>query len=304
MPSSKENARGILSMNFGMFGFIGSDTLVKYLTQTLPLGETIFLRGLFACTIVAAVLIWTGSWRAWRQVLTVRMGFRVIGEMGSTVLYLAALVHMPIANATAVFQVNPLIMTVGAALFLGEKVGPRRWTAVALGFVGVMIIVRPGLAGFDAWSLAVIAAVLFVALRDLVTARLPSGLPNSLVLFATALSATVLGPMLIPFEHLVGARTEWVMPDAHLVGLAALNAVSLLGGYLGLLLATRLAETSAIAPFRYMLLVWAFLFGVVVFGQFPDVPTLVGTAIVVSTGLYAFHRERRVREAQRAAREG
>ncbi len=301
MPPSRDNSRGILAMNVAMFSFITSDTLVKYVTQSLPLGEAIFLRGAIASVIVGLVVVWAGTGRAWRTMFEPLMALRLIGEIGATLFYLVALVHMPIANVSAVFQATPLAMTASAALFLGEQVGPRRWAAIAVGFIGVMIIVRPGLAGFDAWSIAVLISVAFVALRDISTARLPASAPASLVTFVTALAVTALGLALWPFEHLVGKRVEWIVPDAFNGALVAANAVTLLSGYVFLLFATRFAETSAIAPFRYTLLVWSFLFGIVVFGQYPDTATLVGAAIVVGTGLYSFHRERARRAVTRPA---
>ncbi len=295
MRSASDTSRGLVAMNFAMFCFIASDAMVKYITFTLPLGEAIFLRSGIATILVAVVVAWTGTWRAWRSMFDPRIALRLIGEAGATGFYLVALVHMPIANVTAVFQITPLAMTAGAALFLGEKVGPRRWTAIAVGFVGVMVIVRPGLAGFDAWSIAVLIAVGFVVVRDISTARLSSAAPSSLVTLATALTVTGLGLAMWPFEHLMSDNVEWVVPSPALAGLLSINAITLLGGYVGLLMATRLAETSVIAPFRYTLLVWSFLFGVVVFGQYPDMATVIGGAIVVATGLYTFHRERSLR---------
>jgi drug/metabolite transporter (DMT)-like permease len=297
MLSPRDNSRGIIAMNVAMLSFITSDTLVKYVTQSIPLGEAIFLRGAIASVIVAVAIARTSSWRAWRTMFETRMALRLVGEAGATLFYLVALVHMPIANVSAVFQATPLAMTACAAIFLGEHVGPRRWVAIAVGFVGVMIIVRPGLEGFDAWSIAVLISVAFVALRDISTARLSAATPASLVTLVTALAVTVLGLAMRPFEYLIGSNVDWVVPDPMVGGLVAANAVTLLSGYVFLLFATRLAETSAIAPFRYTLLVWSFVFGYVVFGQYPDTPTLVGAAIVVGTGLYSFHRERLRRAA-------
>lgn len=292
MLPPRDNSRGIVAMNLAMFCFISSDALMKLITRSLPLGEAIFLRGALATVMVGVVVAWVGTWRQWRSMVDGRMALRLIGELGATLFYLLALIHMPIANVTAVFQATPLAMTASAAMFLGEKVGPRRWAAIAVGLVGVMIIVRPGLEGFDAWSIAVLISVAFVAVRDIATARLPADSPSSLVTLVTAAAVTVLGIGLKPVEHLLGPQVVWSVPDAPLAGFVAANAVALLGGYVFLLFATRLAETSAIAPFRYTLLVWSFLAGIVVFGQYPDVPTLVGAAIVVVTGLYAFHAER------------
>mgnify|MGYP001765633547 CR=1 FL=1 len=300
MASTSDNTRGIVAMNIAMFGFIGSDTLVKYITQSLPLGETVFLRGIVASVLVAIVVAWTGSWRAWRSLIETRMVLRIVGELGATITYLVGLVHMPIANATAVFQATPLVMTACAAVFLGERVGPERWVAIAVGLLGVMVIVRPGLEGFDVWSLAILAAVACVALRDIATARISSNTPTSLVTLVTAVSVTVLGVAMMPFEQYVGRHVDWTVPTPFVAAMVVLNAASLLSGYVGILVATRLAETSAIAPFRYTLLVWSFLFGVLVFGQYPDTATMVGAAIVVATGLYSFHRERTARNAAAA----
>lgn len=295
MTDLRDNSRGILAMNAAMLAFNLSDATTKLMTQELPLGETVFLRGLIATVVVAVVAIFDGSWREARRLVDGRIAIRLVGEIGGTVTYLIALVHLPLPSVTSVFQATPLAMTAAAAVFLGEKVGPRRWIAIAVGFLGVMIIVRPGLAGFSPHSVLVLISVAFVVMRDISTARLGSTLPTAMVTLATAASVTLLGLVLMPFERYVSLQTEWVMPNLRQVGILTLCAMALLGGYSLLIEATRRAETSAIAPYRYVLLVWAFLFGIVLFGDLPDVPTLIGAAIVVATGLYTFHRERTVR---------
>ena len=292
MIEPRDNRRGIVAMAIAMAAFNLSDALTKLATQQLPLGETIFVRGLFATAAVAAVVATDGSWRRARDLLTPALGLRLIGEIGATLFYLMALVHVALPNVSAVFQATPLAMTAAAAIFLGETVGPRRWVAIAVGFVGVIVIVRPGLSGFEPASVWVLVSVAFVVVRDISTARLGTRLPTSLVTLTTAVTVTGLGVCLLPFESAVSTVVEWVRPTPAQFGLLALTAAALLTGYVMLIRATQLAETSAIAPYRYTLLVWAFLYGVVIFGQTPDVPTLIGTAIVVASGLYTFHRER------------
>ena len=292
MIEARDNRRGILAMVIAMAAFNLSDALTKLATQQLPLGETIFVRGLFAAAAVAVVVVYDGSWRRARGLLTPALALRLIGEIGATLFYLMALVHVALPNVSAVFQATPLAMTAAAAIFLGETVGPRRWFAIAVGFVGVIVIVRPGLAGFEPASMWVLASVAFVVLRDVSTARLGTRLPTSLVTLTTAVTVTGLGACLLPFESAVSTVVEWTRPTPTQFGLLALTAAALLTGYVMLIRATQLAETSAIAPYRYTLLVWAFLYGVVIFGQTPDLPTLIGTAIVVTSGLYTFHRER------------
>lgn len=300
MIDLRDNRRGILAMVIAMSAFNLSDALTKLATLELPLGETIFVRGLFATMAVAVAVVVDGSWRQARGLLTPLLGLRLVGEVGSTLFYLMALVHVGLPNVSAVFQATPLAMTAAAAIFLGEKVGPRRWMAIAVGFVGVTIIVRPGLAGFQPSSIWVLVAVLFVVVRDISTARLGARLPTSLVTLATATTVTLLGLALIPFESAISNVAVWSMPTPTQFALLAATAAALLTGYVLLIKATLISETSAIAPYRYTLLVWSFFYGAVLFGDLPDRTTLVGATIVVATGLYTFHRER-VRRAERNA---
>ncbi|TBW40922.1 DMT family transporter [Siculibacillus lacustris] len=297
MPLVRDNTRGILLMNVAMLGFTVSDAFTKLSTRSLPLGETIFLRGLIAATLIGLAVIHEGSWREWRRLVDPRIVLRLIGELGATLCYLIALVHVPLPNVTAVFQATPLTMTVAAALFLGERIGVRRWAAIAVGFCGVMVIVRPGLDGFDPMSLLVLASVVCVVLRDIATARLSATIPTPLVTLATAVAVTAMGPLLIPFESAVSLQPLWRVPNPGEIATLFLASSGLLIGYVFLIRATRLAETSAIAPFRYVLLVWAFVFGLTLFGDYPDLPTVIGAAVVVATGLYSIDSERRARLA-------
>jgi len=292
MPAPRDNMRGILVMNVSMAAFNLSDALTKLATRELPLGETIFVRGLFAALFVSVAVVWSGTWREAGKLLDRRVATRLFGELGSTLFYLTALVHVALPNVSAVFQATPLAMTAAAAFFLGEKVGPRRWAAIAVGFVGVLIIVRPGLEGFEPHSILVLISVGFVVVRDISTARIAGDVPTTLVTLATALAVTLLGLALAPFESMVSLQTAWIVPSPRQLALLAATAAALLTGYVFLIEATRLAETAAIAPYRYTLLVWSFLFGLTLFGDLPDPMTLLGAAIVVATGLYTFHRER------------
>lgn len=292
MPPLHDNMRGILVMNVSMAAFNLSDALTKLATKTLPLGETVFIRGLFAAALVAVAVVGSGTWRQAGKLLDRRVAARLFGEIGSTLFYLVALVHVALPNVSAVFQATPLAMTAAAAFFLGEKVGPRRWAAIAVGFIGVLIIVRPGLEGFEPYSVLVLISVVFVVLRDIATARLAGAAPTSLVTLATALTVTLLGLAMAPFDGMVSLQPVWVWPSVPQFALLAATATALLVGYVFLIEATRLAETAAIAPYRYVLLVWSFLFGLTLFGDLPDRWTLIGAGIVVATGLYTFHRER------------
>jgi drug/metabolite transporter (DMT)-like permease len=287
MPLSP-NQRGALFMVISQAAFTLNDTLVKIATGYLPVSQIMLVRGLFATTLMLALVWRLGHFRPLRTALNPTVALRVIGEVGGTVFFLLALAHLPLANASAVFQSLPLVVTMGAALVLGEYVGPRRWLAIAVGFVGVMIIVRPGLEGFNAFSIYVLLSVLFCTLRDLVTRLLPADLPTTYVSLLTAVSVTVTGGVMVIFQG------DWEPLNTSVIAILAGAAVLILIGYQTVILSTRTGDLSYVAPFRYTALLWAIGAGFIVFGSLPDALTLVGSAIVVASGIYMVYRERKV----------
>src|SRR5690606_23220368 len=213
------------------------------------------------------------------------MGLRVIGEIGGTSLFLTALFHMPLANATAILQAAPLAVTLAAAWFLGHKVGWRRYVAITIGFVGVMLIVRPGGEGFNAYSVSALAAVVFIVIRDVSTRGMSAAVPSLQITVVTSLAITV-------FAGLVMAVSDWApMRLDHVARLAFASLLLLMGYYAGVV-AMRVGEIGFVSPFRYSNLLWALVLGFVVFGDVPSWLTIAGAAIVVATGLYTLHRER------------
>jgi drug/metabolite transporter (DMT)-like permease len=279
------NRAGILFMLAAMAAFILNDACTKLASEELPAGEIIFLRGLMASPLILAVAWRRGALIPLSRLRHPAVVWRTLAEVVSAGLYLSALFRLPLANITAILQMAPLMATAGAALVLGERVGVRRWSAVAIGFLGVLIIVRPGLAGFDAWSLVAIAGVVFVVVRDLASRRLPPDMPTLMVTAAASIGVTALGASMMPFE-------DWSVPSPATLGLLALAAALVSAAYVAIVLALRAGEVAAVMPFRYTILVWALLLQVAVFGVMPDAATLIGSAVLVATGLYAFHRER------------
>ena len=281
------NAIGILAMLVASFGYIVNDTFAKVVSERLPTGEIIFIRGIFATLLIlGVVLISTGG----RMPGLPRSGavvIRIAGEVCATILYLTALFNMPIANSTIILQVSPLMVTAASALFLAERVGWRRWSAVIAGFIGVVVIIRPGLAGFDAWSLVVIAAAVFIVVRDLATRLVPPSVSSLNVTLITSLSVTLLGAALAPIE-------TWVMPSVMDVLFLAAAAVFILIAYFFMILTMRVGDPSVSSPFRYAIVVFAIGIGYVVWGDEPDLPMLLGTLIIVVTGVYTFRREARL----------
>ena len=203
------------------------------------------------------------------------------------VAFLYALVNMPIANATAILAALPLSVTVAAAVFLNEPLGWRRISAVLVGFVGVMLIVQPGTDGFNAFSLSALLAVVFITGRDLVTRRMGPGLPSLGVALITACAVGV-------FALFLSLLEPWVPLGLRDLLFIACSAVFIIGGYLFSIMVMRVGEVAVVAPFRYTGLVFALIFGLLFFAEWPNVLALLGAAVVVATGIYTILRERAV----------
>ena len=283
-----DNMRGALYMTLGMAGFVLNDTLMKSLADELPMFQAMFVRSIFA-TVLIGLFAWyrRALWCRPALLASPMLGLRIIGEIGATVFFITALFNMPIANATAILQVTPLAVTLGAALFLGESVGWRRYSAIIVGFLGVMVIVRPGAEGFTIYSVYALAAVFFLVLRDLSTKQLP---PEMSSLLATVISSLAI----LIMSGAVTATIAWQPMALHQIGILALAAIFVLVGYLFTTMTMRVGDIGFSSPFRYTILIWAILLGFLVFGDVPDLPTLIGSAIIVLTGLYAFYRERQL----------
>src|SRR5207244_8959197 len=283
---SHPNIRGSLLMAAAMASFTLNDTITKSVSSELNIGQIIVVRGLFAMALIAAFAAWRGALRPWRTLVIRPVGMRVVGEIGGTLTFLAAITHMPLANAAAIFQALPLVITLGAALVFGEPVGWRRWLAIAAGFVGVLVIVRPGPAGFNEFSLLALSSVAFCTVLVLAVRKIPAEIPSLFIALLTTVTVTPAGAVIL---HPLGG---WTPPSGRTVGLLAVAAVLLLIGYQCIISALRTGDISAVAPFRYSALLWAMLLGYLVFGDRPDAVMVTGAAIIVLSGLYAFYRER------------
>lgn len=281
-----DNARGALLMMGAMAAFVCSDVVMKLLSLQLPLFQTLLLRGVLVCLAFWPLACWQG---ALRVSLPRRdrglIALRVLAELGSTWTFLTALRHMPLANLTAILQALPLTITLAGALFFGEQVGWRRLSAISIGFLGVLLIVRPGADGFDTFALLALASVVCVTLRDLATRRMSGVVPSMAVALYTALGVTLFAA--------AGTLTEdWVLPGQGGWGLIVASALLIFVGYLFSIMAMRVGDLAVVSPFRYTGLVWALLLGFAVFGDWPDTLTQAGAALIVATGIYTFYRER------------
>jgi drug/metabolite transporter (DMT)-like permease len=283
----RENLIGIAAIAFANFVFLLNDTLVKVVGASLPLGEILFFRGLFASFGIAAIVLASGLHQQLGGLWRWSVFWRTFAEVTAAFLYLFALIHMPIANINAILQVVPLMITAAGAIFFAERVGWRRWTAISIGFLGVLIIMRPGLAGFDVYGLVALASMAFITLRDMATRAMPRGLSAMLVALATAAAVGLSGLGL-------GLTEQWVAPDVRSLAMLLGAAILVVLGYLTSVKAMRHGDISVVAPFRYTVVIFAILIGFIVWGDVPDLAMIVGTAIIIATGVYTFHRERKV----------
>ncbi|MEX3009508.1 DMT family transporter [Hoeflea sp. TYP-13] len=282
------NMRGALFMVLAMAGYVFNDVFMKSLAQDMSMGQAIFLRGIVASTLIFIIAWRSGALRPAAIMFKPMVLLRTASESIATVLFLTALAEIQLANASAILQALPLAITAGATLFLREPVGWRRWSATLIGFAGVLIIIRPGLAGYDSYSLLVVGAVIFAAMRDLSTRAMDDNVPSLFlsVLVAPAVAVTGL---------VMWIADGTVAPIDVNHGFKIISAaIFILIGYQFIVLATRDGEMSFIVPFRYTSLLWSILLGALFFAEFPDYLTVIGSVIIVMTGLYTLYRERRV----------
>ncbi len=286
------NGSGIVLMLVACAMFVVGDSCLKLVGRDLPLGQMILMRGLMAFPIVLWLAHRAGVLpRLGEMAVMPRLQLRTLFEVGSTMMFLAGLVRMTYADAMAIQQFLPLAVIAGAALFLGEKVGWRRWMAALVGLAGVLIVMRPGAGTFNWPALLIIGNVIFVAGRDLVTRRLGVAVPTLLVTVMSIGAVGLSGLLLIPFE------SAWRVPTMSETLLILVAAISSVGGFYWVTEALRRGEVSVVISFRYALIPYGVVAGLVVFSEVPDATTLLGSAIVLAAGLYALHRERVARTA-------
>jgi drug/metabolite transporter (DMT)-like permease len=262
-----------------------NDTCVKLASATLPIGEIITLRNGAATVYLLVFALVLGGLTLPRHPPVVLLGLRMFGEVVSTLLFLVALVSLPLADMTAIAQFTPLALTAAAAVFLKEPVGWRRWSATIVGLIGVAFIVRPGSTAFSVAGAMVLASIAFVVMRDLATRMISTAVPTLTLTLMSAGSGIVAGLVLWPFE-------TWRMPLAGEAALLACSGLFLMAGYALIIIALRTGDVGLVSPFRYAVILFALASGYLVFGHTPDAWAMLGILIVCGAGLYTVHRER------------
>lgn len=281
-----DNLRGALLMALAMAGFALEDMFIKLLAGVMPVGQILLLLGLGGAGVFGTIAQRKGQDIFSPALLTRALVLRNTAELVGTLGFVLSFVLASLATASAILQATPLVVTLGAVLFLGEKVGWRRWSAIAIGFVGVMLIVRPGMAGFEPASLFAVIGVMGLAGRDLATRVIPRSV-SSYQISSWAFATMIPGGI---FLMLVMGEPP-VLPNL-LQGLS-LSAALVIGilAYYAIVASMRVGELSFVTPFRYTRMLWALIVAVLVFGERPDAITLLGAAIIVGAGLFTLWRE-------------
>ena len=285
MTPFTDNARGALMMMAAMAGYACNDVLIKFTAQDIGLYQAILVRGLAATALLGVITFWR------REVRLPRaprdrwlLGCRIVTEIIITILFLTALLHVPLATVTAILQFTPLALTFAAAVLLGERVGWRRYAAIGIGFFGVILVVQPGAESFNVYALYGLAAMVGVVVRDLLTRHMSDAIPSLFVAFSTAAAVTLMAAT-------VCLTQAWTPMSTADIGWLLAAAVFILIGYLSSVTSIRTGDISFVTPFRYTIMLWAIVLGWVVLDETPDTLMLIGTAIVTATGVYAIYRE-------------
>ncbi|MEW6454235.1 MAG: DMT family transporter [Pseudomonadota bacterium] len=284
MTSPRANRRGMIAMVGAMAAYSVSDALTKLASKTLPLGEVLAIRGIFTVLLIGTLLIALGQIRHLRTAMTPLILTRSVFDALSSGCYVAALIHMRIAEVASVVMIAPLILTALSVIFYSENVGWRRWCAVVLGFVGVLFVVKPTPNAFNAWALVALVGTTLGASREILTRRIDTSMPTLVITFVSVTMLTVVGCA-------IGATEHWLAVGwREAIYLSVAACFFSLATYLTVL-AFRDVVVSSVAPFRYTFLIFAGIAGYLAFRELPDGWSMFGAGLIVASGLYALHRE-------------
>lgn len=285
-PDTNNNTRGIWLMILSMGAFAIADTIIKFATGSMAVAHTILLLmgGGFVIFLSLALINRETliSRAAYSPVMLVRYVAEICGSFGIVL----ALSTVPLSTVGAILQATPLVVAAGAVLFLGEIVSWRRWSAIGIGFLGVLLIIRPGTADFDANVLWPVLAMAGLAGRDLTTRLTPRSVGSATLATYTMAAALPVALLWVSLtqDRLLPAEFNWFV----VLGMIGFGAV----GYLLIIASVRSAEVSVVSPFRYSRLLFLLILGMIFFGERPDFLTLLGAAIIILSGIYTMWRDR------------
>ncbi len=280
----KATQRSVLFMVVATAIFVVSDTLIKLTARHMPTSEILVLRSLFSAVVTLGWMATTGGLAELRFAFRLSLTLRGVFDGLVSITYILGLALLPLADCSAILLASPLMITALSGPWLGEHVGWRRWLAVIVGFCGMLLVLKPGSGAFSLAGLLVVVSTALVAVRDVYTRRIDRAVPSRMVLFVTLVMAALCGAALAPFER-------WVWPSsAETISLSASGLLVVVGHYL-VIMAFRSGDVSVVSPFRYTIIIWSILSGMLVWGDRPDLIAIAGIALIILSGLYTLRSE-------------
>jgi drug/metabolite transporter (DMT)-like permease len=279
------NIRGIIAMCLAMALFILNDIFVKLASNHWPVHQILIIRGVMATILVFGLIFYFREQGRIKEILHPLVVLRGIVESFVAYAFITALTTMPLADVTSILMISPLLITAAGAFFFGEDVRWRRWMAIAVGFVGMLLVVRPGGSDFSFATILAILSAFGVAGRDLLTRVMPKTIPSLLVTLSSTMSVMIAGIGVSLVKPLVGY-------DSNAMIYCAGAAITVALGNYATVMAFRDVEVSVVAPYRYTLIIWAVLGGYLVFGNGPAPIAWLGIFLIIASGLYTINRER------------
>ena len=279
------NFIGSLFMIICMFGYATSDVFMKISGEILPLSQSLVIRGVIVVTFISIIAII-------RKEFLVKISkdqfkfisLRVCGDVGGTFLFLLALFKMKIANVTAILQCLPLVLTLIAVLFLKEVIGWRRWSAIFFGLFGVLLIIKPMTKDFNENSIFALGAVLFIVIRDLFTRKINTKIPSIFIALLSSSAVTLFSFFVMLFQVQVSISLDHMK-------ILFCSAIFLIIGILFNVMSMRVGELGFVSIFRYAIIFFAMIYGILFFNELPDSYSIIGILIIIFSGIYTLYRE-------------
>jgi drug/metabolite transporter (DMT)-like permease len=286
MPSAHANHRGILLIVAGTAVFAANDACSKLASEYMPASQIMAVRGVMAALMLAVILGARGQLHGLRHAADRQVLLRSVAEAVSAFLYITSLAYIGLADAAAIMQVAPLVTMAAAVLLLGARIGGKRWLAVAVGFAGVLLVVRPGAGTFQAAALLPVASTFLISFRDFATGRIGPHVPTLIVTLVTAGFGMLAG-------FIGGGFEAWQPLGTTAYVLLAFGAVTLISGHMLIISAFRGTDPAVVAPFRYANVPFSVTYGALLFGMWPDGVALGGMALIIAAGVYTVRTQRR-----------
>lgn len=280
--------KGVFAMVAGMGVQAVNDTVIKLVAARLPASEIMALRGMMAVALALAVVLAMGDGRRLKQLANPLVALRSVLEAMACLTYMTAISHLGLAEFTSIVQAAPLIITALAVLLGWQTVGWKRWAAIGIGFFGVLLIAKPSMQGVNVYAALTLLSACFMAVRDLVTSKIPSSAPSMVVTLGCTIAVTGVG-----FGAGAAQSAPWLIPTGAEAGMIVLAGGLVVACNMLIVMAFRLGDMTVVGPFRYSVILAALALGWAVWGDVPDALALVGSALIVGSGLYALKRERK-----------